>query len=66
MAAPSTKPAPGERVELHPGTDAWMQGDRYGVVKRRTRYGVRVAMDRSRRVLHVADADIFRVIEGQP
>jgi hypothetical protein len=23
----------GARVELHPGTDAWMRGDRYGTVK---------------------------------
>jgi hypothetical protein len=22
----------GQRVELHPGMDAWMMGDRYGVV----------------------------------
>ena len=23
---------PGQRVQLHPATDAWMSGDRYGVV----------------------------------
>jgi len=25
---------PGDRVQLHPATDLWMQGARYGVVKR--------------------------------
>lgn len=25
---------PGQRVQLHPGTDRWMRGDRYGTVKR--------------------------------
>jgi len=24
---------PGDRVELHPATDAWMRGDRYGTVE---------------------------------
>lgn len=25
-------PVPGRKVEMHPGTDWWMQGDRFGVV----------------------------------
>lgn len=38
----------GDRVELHPGTDAWMMGDRYGTVVKQARTGtVSVAMDRS-------------------
>ena len=49
---------PGDRVETHPATDAWMQGLRYGTVLGRTRshlhdtdiYGVRVRLDRSDRV----------------
>jgi hypothetical protein len=43
----------GERVELHPGTDAWMRGDRYGeivaVVERHGRVTcVRVRLDSGR------------------
>ena len=41
----------GQRVELHPACDAWMQGDRFGVVtKIGTKY-VHVKMDRSGRTL---------------
>lgn len=48
----------GERVELHPGTDAWMSGDRYGeivaVVEHHGRVTcVRVRMDKSGRVLRL-------------
>lgn len=46
--------APGTRVELHPATDAWMRGDRYGTVVGVGRKYVHVRMDRSslvRRVL---------------
>ncbi len=41
----------GTRVELHPATDAWMQGDRFGTVSSVGRKYVRVTMDRSGRVL---------------
>ena len=48
----------GERVELHPGCDAWMRGDRFGViVATLERHGVvtsiRVKMDKSGRVLRL-------------
>lgn len=48
----------GERVELHPGTDAWMRGDRFGeivaVIERHGRpVTVRVLMDKSGRVLRL-------------
>ena len=43
----------GYRVQLHPGTDAWMRGDRYGeVVKLGKRY-LHVKMDKSGRTLRV-------------
>lgn len=55
--------AKGMRVELHPATDAWMQGDRYGEVTRlhpastklvnASRGLVRVRMDKSGRSLLV-------------
>jgi hypothetical protein len=52
----------GKRVELHPATDAWMMGDRYGeVVKVGTKY-VHVKMDRSGRTLKVTDDLIGRVV----
>lgn len=44
----------GERVELHPGTDAWMAGDRVGTVESAGRKYVRVAMDRSGRTRRVS------------
>lgn len=37
----------GDRVELHPGTDAWMRGDRYGTVEKLGRKWVYVRMDKS-------------------
>ena len=44
----------GERVELHPGTDAWMRGDRYGEVVGVGRKWLRVLMDWSGRTLRVS------------
>ena len=48
----------GERVELHPGTDAWMRGDRYGeivaVIEHHGRVAsIRVKLDKSGRVLRL-------------
>lgn len=37
----------GDRVQLHPGTDAWMSGDRYGTVVKCGRKYATVEMDRS-------------------
>ena len=36
-----------DRVQLHPATDAWMRGDRYGVIVKLGRKYVHVRMDRS-------------------
>jgi len=47
--------APGVRVELHPGLDRWMMGDRFGKIVSRGKGGVwRVKMDRSGKTLRVA------------
>ena len=43
----------GKRVQLHPATDAWMRGDRYGVVVSVGRKLVRVKMDKSGRTLNL-------------
>jgi len=37
----------GDRVQLHPGTDRWMMGDRYGDVVRIGMKKVHVKLDRS-------------------
>lgn len=49
-------PMVGKRVELHPGTDAWMMGDRYGEIVRfqeNPTHGpmVKVLLDKSKRKL---------------
>jgi hypothetical protein len=41
----------GQRVELHPGTDQWMMGDRFGNVARIKDGKVHVKMDRSGKTL---------------
>lgn len=43
----------GQRVQLHPATDRWMRGDRYGTVLRIGRKYVRVLMDRSGHTIRV-------------
>jgi hypothetical protein len=51
---------PGSRVELHPATDAWMAGDRFGCIVRCGRRLVHVKMDRSGRTLKVAPRHIYQ------
>jgi hypothetical protein len=56
--------APGSRVELHPATDEWMSGDRYGTVKRTDAHGrVWVRLDRSGRLRPFHPDNILRQIE---
>lgn len=68
-------PRVGERVELHPATNAWAQGDRYGEIlavsttargfldPRDPRNGrvYRVRMNRSGRVVRVAEGNIYQL-----
>jgi hypothetical protein len=49
----------GQRVELHPGTDAWISGDRYGTVEKIGSKYLHVRMDRSGRLLKVTPAGIY-------
>lgn len=51
----------GQRVELHPATDAWMMGDRYGEVVKVGRSLIHVKMDRSGKVRKVR-ADLLTVV----
>lgn len=50
------------RVEIHPGLDAWMQGDRFGTIWRIGRTSVHVKMDRSRRLLKLDPKFIHDVV----
>ena len=50
----------GQRVEIHPAMDAWMQGDRYGVVTKVGRTLFSVKMDHSGRTLRIAPHNILR------
>jgi hypothetical protein len=51
-----------DRVELHPATDAWMFGDRYGVVVTIGRKYVHVKMDRSGRTLRLVPTNVLRIV----
>ncbi len=70
----------GMRAELHPATDAWMMGDRYGEIvsisaqkrsyldPRDPRNGAtfRIRMDKSGRTLRVSEGNITSIFEGDP
>ena len=53
---------PGTRVELHPATDAWMMGDRFGEVERQAGDVVRVKMDRSGKTRRVHITNIGKTL----
>lgn len=57
----------GDRVEIHPGTDLWMQGARYGVVVGMSITPddrVRVKLDKLPKRTFSGSADTFRVIDN--
>jgi len=68
----------GMRAELHPATDAWMRGDRYGdivAVSKKSRsyldpsdsrngHTFRIRMDRSGKTLTVSEGNITRVFRN--
>lgn len=56
----------GDRVELHPGTDLWMRGARFGQVVRISctpRDRVRVTLDAMPGRMFSGSADTFRVVQ---
>ena len=56
----------GDRVELHPATDLWMRGARYGIVRRMssTRNDrVHVELDKLPGHIFAGSADTFRRVE---
>jgi hypothetical protein len=54
----------GMRVEIHPASDAWMMGDRFGEVVKVGRSIVHVRMDRSGRVRWFHPESIYAILEG--
>jgi hypothetical protein len=56
---PVVETLPPQRVELHPGTDAWMRGDRFGTIRKLDKKNlVHVKMDRSGRILRLAPENV--------
>lgn len=56
----------GDRVELHPGTDLWMRGARYGTVRGISctpKDRVRVELDKYPGQIFAGSADTFRSAE---
>jgi hypothetical protein len=51
----------GQRVELHPATDAWMMGDRFGVVVKIGRKYVHVKLDRSGRTIPFLPKNVLEI-----
>ncbi len=55
----------GDRVELHPATDLWMQGARYGNVLKPRQYHnttmVLVKLDKKREPVYVVPSDLRRI-----
>jgi hypothetical protein len=52
----------GDRIQLHPATDAWMMGDRFGQIRKVTQKFYHVAMDVSGRVRRVAPCNILEKV----
>lgn len=53
----------GDRVELHPATDRWMAGDRYGEIVMVHPSGVKVKMDRSGATIVMLERDLGRKLD---
>lgn len=51
----------GDRVELHPATDRWMRGDRFGTVSKLGRRYVHVKLDRSGDTRPFAPENVVRL-----
>lgn len=52
---------PGDRVELHPATDRWMRGDRFGTVVKLGRMYVHIEMDRSGQTIKAAPENVVKL-----
>ena len=54
---------PGDRIQTHPATNAWMRGDRFGTVVKVGTKKVQVLMDRSGRKIIFSFANV-ELIDG--
>jgi hypothetical protein len=54
--------SPGDRVELHPGTDQWMMGARFGTVVKIGRAKLFVRIDWLSGNIRVAPANICNIL----
>ena len=52
----------GDRIELHPATDRWMSGDRYGAIVKVTRKLVHILLDKSGRTAKMHPSNIGAII----
>ena len=54
---------PGDRIELHPATDHWMRGDRYGTIVYIAKTGsIYVLLDKSRRRIRLHPDNVGRLV----
>ena len=52
----------GDRVELHPATDLWMRGARFGSVAKLGRKYLTIELDLLARTVKVAPGNIYKII----
>lgn len=52
-----------DRIELHPATDAWMMGDRFGTIERLGTDAAFVRMDKSGKLRRVRSVNIGSIVE---
>ena len=54
--------AKGQRVEMHPATDLWMRGARYGTVTHVSKAHVNVKLDKLDFIVHVAARNLLPIV----
>lgn len=54
----------GDRVQLHPASSRWMQGDRFGTIEAVGKRLVHVRMDRSAQLAKLHPSNIGEVIQA--
>lgn len=53
----------GDRVQLHPATDSWARGDRFGTVEGITRNGkLRIRMDKSGELCRTDPLNVLEIV----
>ncbi len=56
----------GDRIEMHPATDMWMRGARYGTIIGITRKSLRVELDHMAGIYRVSPDNIGSIIGHLP